>query len=176
MISDTHITTNALSTVEFFFDYTCPYCYKAFQTITDILPNFSAVQILWQPCEAHPRPSEHRPYSDLCIQAMFYASDNGVDLWRYHELVFSLIHDNSIDVEDIDILAQHLSQLLDSSSLVEALIGGDYLQALHSANRYAFEQSGVWAVPALRANGNKLDATIDIGLTTEQMEDFLSNN
>jgi len=107
---------------------------------------------------------------------MFFAADNDIDLWQYHKLAFSLMHGSDINVENIDTLAQSLATLADAKKLKQALHGGIYLQALQDANRYAFEQSGVWALPALRANGNKLDAVIDVGITEKQIRNFISNN
>jgi len=177
MTNNAHSNVNNFNTAEFFFDYACPYCYETYKAIVGILQDFPDTQILWRPCEAHPRPSDHhRPHSDLCIQAMFFAADNSTDLQQYHTLVFSLIHGDRIDAEDITTLVQHLSPILDTNTLRQALSGGVYAQVLRDANRYAFEESDVWAIPAFRANGQKLDAVIDIGITKEQLQDFLNKN
>ena len=164
--------------IEFFFDYACPYCRQAYQTLTELLRDYPKMEIIWCPCESHPRPvpAVHGMHSDLCIQGMFFAADNDIDLWQYHKLAFSLMHGSDINVENIDTLAQSLATLADAKKLKQALHGGIYLQALQDANRYAFEQSGVWALPALRANGNKLDAVIDVGITEKQIRNFISNN
>lgn len=102
--------------LEAFFDYTCPYCLKAHQNLMRILPGFPQIEVVWRPCESHPRPDRYGFHSDLCIQGMFFAADNGVDLLAYHERAYSLILKRRVNVENIDILAQSFSDLLDAEA------------------------------------------------------------
>lgn len=38
---------------------------------------------------------------------------------------------------------------------------------------YAYEQSGVWAIPSYRMDGKKLDAREGVGVPKEQLKAFL---
>jgi len=160
--------------LEVFFDYACPFCLKGYNSLTELLPGYPDIEVVWRPCEAHPRPEKsYGKYSDLCIRGMFYAAENGVDLMAYHKKVFALYHLDKIDVEDIDVLTGALAGLLDADELAQALSSGRYVQELQEANDYAYEKSGVWIIPAFRMDGHKLDAAAGVGVTKGQIKDFL---
>lgn len=160
-------------TMEVFFDYACPYCLKGHEYLLEIIGNHPDITLDWQPCEAHPRPETHGPHTDLCARGMFFARDHGVDLWAYHGRVYRLALVDRIDIEDIDALAQGLADLLDADDFRTALRSGTYFEELDRSNRHAYEESGVWAVPAYRMNGQKLDAVEGVGVRKEQLEAFM---
>jgi len=164
--------------LEIFYDYSCPYSRAAHEYLVLLLPDFPGTQPVWRPCEAHPRPhsSNKHQHSDLVIQAMFYAADHGSDLWKFHSLAYALMHDTDTDAEDIGSVSGAFSPLLDPNGLSEALTNGTYAQALHEANLYAFEHSGVWALPSLRLHGRKLDSVVEIGVTLEQLRGLLQSD
>ena len=160
--------------MEIFFDYACPYCLRGHEYLLDVMGKHPDVEPDWRPCEAHPRPETHGPHTDLCARGMFFARDNGVDLWRYHARVYQLALNDRIDIEDIDALAQGLADLLDADALSAALRSGAYVDELDQANRHAYEESGVWAVPAYRMNGKRLDSAEGVGITKGQLDGFMS--
>lgn len=164
-----------MQALEVFFDYACPYCLRGHGYLEAVLPGFPGVAVRWQPCEAHPRPDRYGPHSDLCIQGMFFAQAQGVDLWAYHRLVYDLIHRGHVDIESIDALTQALSPLLDADALARALREGAYREALTQANRHAYAESGVWAVPAYRLNDLRLDSVEDVGVSQAQLQAFLES-
>ena len=88
-------------------------------------------------------------------------------------LAYSLMHDSEVNAEDIDALASGFSELLDAGSLRQALAAGKYVRAQLEANKYAFERSGVWALPSFRMEGRKLDSAEGIGVTEDQLREFL---
>jgi len=165
-----------MNKVEVFFDYICPYSMRGYEYLTELAPLFPQIEIVWRPCESHPRPDTHGPHSDLCIQGMFCALEQGVDLWAYHNLMFEAAQKSPIDIEDIDTLAASVRELINPDYFRSSLQRGEYIERLNEANRYAFEQSGVWAVPSYRMNGKKLDSVKDIGVTKEQLKAFLLNH
>ena len=63
--------------------------------------------------------------------------------------------------------------MLNPASLV-ALHSGKYEKAVVDANDYAYEQSGVWIVPAYRIGGKKLDSIEDIGVTKNQLAELMT--
>lgn len=160
--------------LDVFFDYSCPYCYRAHALLMALLPAHPEVSVTWRPCEAHPRPETYGEHSDLCIRGMFYARDQGVDLLAYHAAMYAAVFERHVAIEDPAALAASLTGLLDAAAF-EAMLRSDAYEAeLAAANDLAYEQSGVWAVPAYRAaNGKKLDAAENIGVTQAQLEAFL---
>ena len=62
-------------TLEVFFDYACPYCQLGHQNLLALLPRHPGLEILWRPCEAHPRPEPARIHSDLAIQGMYLVQE-----------------------------------------------------------------------------------------------------
>jgi len=104
---------------------------------------------------------------------MFFAAEHGIDLWIFHNRAYSLMLDTDVNVEDIDALAESLSDLLDADGLRKALTSGKHLSVQQDANEYAFGQSEVWAVPSYRMDVRKLDSIKDIGVTKDQLRNFL---
>ena len=159
--------------LEIFFDYACPYCLRGHENLLTLLPAFPDIEVLWRPCEAHPRPERYGPHSDLCIQGMFFATGHGADLRVYHMRMYDLCLRRRVNVEDADALAAHVDDLLDAEAFSGALRSGRYREIQRQANTYAYEKSGVWAVPAYRMDGRRLDSVEDIGVTKAQQKIFL---
>ena len=159
--------------LEVFFDYACPYCLKGYQLLLELLPSYPQIEVIWQPCESHPRPERYGTHSDLLIQGMFFAAENGVDLLAYHQRAYELILKRRANVENADTVADGFSDMLNSDDLRKALDRGQYRKIQQEANDYAFEQSGVWVVPAYRMDGRRLDSIEDIGMTKTQLRAFL---
>ncbi|MDR0531064.1 MAG: DsbA family protein [Oscillospiraceae bacterium] len=159
--------------LEVFFDYACPYCWQGHQNLMDLLPGFPEIEVAWRPCESHPRPERWPQHSDLLIQGLLFAMESGADLQRYHERAYALALRRKVNVEDAGAVAAGFADLLDASALRTALHGGKYAQAQRRANDYAFEQSGVWVVPAYRMSGRRLDSVENIGVTIMQLRKFL---
>ena len=167
-----------MTKVELFFDYACPFCNRAFRDLMELLPDYPNIELLWLPCEAHPRPDDnYGKHSDLCIQGMFYAAENGVAMMDYHKKIFELYHRDKLDVENIEVLAGALKDLLDPERFAQALKNGRYAQALKDANAYAYKESGVWIIPAFRMESHRLVAEAGTGIPKDQLKKFfdLSN-
>ncbi|MDR1464887.1 MAG: DsbA family protein [Oscillospiraceae bacterium] len=165
--------------LEVFFDYACPYCLKGQDNLLELLPDFPETEVLWRPCESHPRPERYGQHSDLCIQGFFFAQENGADILAYHQRMYDLVLRQRVNVENIGNLAAHVDDLLDADAFRTALQAGQYREHLRRANEYAWEQSGVWVVPAYRLAvpayrvARRLDSVENIGVTKAQLKDFL---
>lgn len=159
--------------LEVFFDYACPFCYRAYQSLKELIPEFPNINIIWQLCEAHPRPDRYGPHSDLCIQGYFYAKEHGVDAFSYHDRMFQATMVDRIDIEDLELLTNYVQDLVDANDFRLALQQGSYSKALMEANELAYQQNGVWAVPAYRCVGKKLDAVENVGVTKQELQRFL---
>ena len=165
----------AMRKLEVFFDYACPFCLKGHGYLRELLPRYPDIEVAWCPCEAHPRPERYGRHSDLCIQGLFYAMDNNADIWGYHDRMYNAAVKERVNIEDPEVVAGHVHGLLDPEALLNALQNGAYEKAVSGANDYAYEQSGVWAVPAYRMGGRKLDAIEGVGITKAQLEAFMES-
>jgi predicted DsbA family dithiol-disulfide isomerase len=162
--------------LEVFFDYACPFCFRAHQYLTELKPEYPDIQIVWRPCEAHPRPERYGPHSDLCIQGFFFAQDHGVDVLAYHDRMFQAAMVERIDIESIDVLSEYVKDIVNVEDFRLALQQGTYQKAVLDANDLAYEHNGVWAVPAYRMDGQKLDAVENIGVTKQKLQEFFREN
>jgi len=159
--------------LEVFFDYACPYCLKGHGYLAELLPRFPDIEVIWRPCEAHPRPERYGPHSDLCIQGMFYALEQGVDIWEYHERMYTAALKDGVNIEDADVLAGRVRGLLEYTDFLAEMMSGKYKKAVTEANVYAWGQCGLCAVPSFRMDGQSLNAVEDAGVTKQQLMAFL---
>jgi predicted DsbA family dithiol-disulfide isomerase len=163
--------------LEVFFDYTCPYCLRGHENLMAVRKENPALEIEWRPCEAHPRPEDWPPHSDIAIRGMFFTRDNGGDLDAYHSAVYRTHFEEKRNVEDPAVIAACVKEAgCDPGAFTAAIAAGEYVGELNRANDYAYEQSGVWAVPAYRLNGKKLDAVENVGVSLEQLRAFVRYN
>jgi len=160
--------------LEVFFDYACPYCLTGHEYLMELLPEHADIEIIWRPCEAHPRPEVYGRYSDLCVKGLFYAIDQNIDLQDFHDRMYRAALKDGVNIEDPAALADYFKDLFDPAEFCDALKNGKYEQACLDANDYAFEQSGVWFIPAYRMDGKKLDSAGGVGITKKQLSDFLN--
>lgn len=144
--------------------------------LMSLLKDRDDIEVIWRPCESHPRPERYGPHSDLCIRGMFYAQEHGADIDSWHETVYKAIHKHGLDVEDIDTFAQCCAAITDAKGLAKSLKNGEYKEELQAANDYAYDKTGVWVVPSYRMDGKKLDVKEDVGVTRDMLKAFLDNN
>jgi predicted DsbA family dithiol-disulfide isomerase len=81
-------------------------------------------------------------------------------------------------VEKVEVLAEILEGIVDPGKFRVILESNKYAAQVTENNDLAYEQSGVWAVPAFRlvqkaAPDKKLDSPEGVGLSREQIRDFL---
>ena len=166
-----------MSVLEVFYDYSCPYCLIGHEYLVDLLPHYPAVEVKWCPCEAHPRPEQYAHHSDLCIQGYYYFLDNGLDVWKYHEVMYKAAvtdrREKGVNIDDAAALAPYVEGLADPATFEVAIKSADYAR-VHEANVYAFETNKVWAVPSFRMDGIKLDAVEGVGITRQMLADLMA--
>ena len=161
--------------LEVFFDYACPYCLKGHGYLKELLPGYPDVEVVWRPCEAHPRPERYGKHSDLCIQGYYAIKEQRADIWEYHERIYQAAHIDRVNIEDPEVIAGRIHGLMDQDAFLKRCYGGEYEKAVSEANDYAYNKSGVWVVPAYRMGRRKLDSIEDVGITKEQLAAFLAN-
>ena len=162
--------------LEVFFDYACPFCRQGYLYLKELLPQYPGLNIEWRPCEAHPRPESYGPHSDLCARGLFFAQEQGADLPKYHSRMFAAALNESIDIENLQLLAKTTEGLVESAEFVKALAGGCYEDKLLENNRLAWDVYEFSAVPSFKMNGKTLEATAGVGISKEQLAAFIEHN
>ena len=162
-----------MNQLEVFFDYVCPYCLRGHNYLLEILPEFPGLEIKWRPCEAHPRPEDYGRHSDICIRGMFFALENNLDIFEYHKFMYNAAMKDKIDIEDAAALSEYLKPLTDPAEFRAAMESGKHIDELNNANDYAYEKSGVWAIPSYRMNDRKLDSKEGVGIKKDQLAAFI---
>ena len=144
--------------------------------LSEVLPKYPNVEILWKPVEAHPRNEEpdHRPYVDLIVQGCLYIQETGGDELAFTNRVYTAHFDENLNVEDISVLVKCAAEsgVKDITAFETALTEAKYEKAMLDANDYAYEQKGVWAVPTFVCGDIRLDAVGGVGITKQQLDSF----
>jgi 2-hydroxychromene-2-carboxylate isomerase len=109
----------------------------------------------------------------VILQGLRFVLENGGDVMAFHERMYDAIHKDHINVENPKALAEYASDLVDKDAYLAALESGKYAKAQAEGNDYAYEESAVWYLPAFRMEGKKLDSQGGIGVTKEQIREFL---
>ena len=165
-----------MSKLEVFFDYACPHCLRGHEYLMELLPQFPGIEVQWRPCEAHPRPEEYSRHSDLCARGMFFALEQGADLFEYHDSMYKTALIDKADIDDTNVVVKSLETLLDSAGLLEALSGGSYESELFENNRLVWDEYLCDAVPSYRMGGELLKSELGVGVMKEQLEAFMKEH
>ncbi len=135
--------------VEAVFDFLCPYCYRGITQFIDILPDYPDVEIIWRPCESHPRPETASQYSDMATAAFFYLRDAGGDLPAFIDKVYKAWFEDKKRIDDVELLSDIAAECGgDKEEALQALNSGRYADEVDKANIYAWEELQLEAVPS----------------------------
>jgi predicted DsbA family dithiol-disulfide isomerase len=98
----------------------------------------------------------------------------------FHERMFRAAAGERRNVEQIEVILDVLRGIVDPGKFRSILETNKYAPRVAENNDLAYEQSGVWAVPAFRvvqkaAPDKKLDSPEGVGLTRDQIRDFLQD-
>ena len=146
--------------------------------MTNLLPAYKGVEIEWRPVEAHPRPENSHPHTDLCIQAFYIAEELGADLNALHTALFKAVVLEGRDVEKGEVLADILKGIIESEKLLALLKNGKFAPRVSENNTLAYDKNEVWYLPAFRVPGSgapRLDAKGGIGVSSEEIKGFLES-
>jgi predicted DsbA family dithiol-disulfide isomerase len=164
--------------MRFFYDYECPFCQRGYGYFLEFIGDHPEIEVEWRPVEAHPRPEDHPPHTDLCVQSYYIARELGADMEAFHQRMFQAVAGERRNVEEVEVLTEILKDIVDPGKFRVILESKKYASQVTENNDLAYEQSGVWAVPAFRilqkaAPDKKLDSPEGVGLSREQIRDFL---
>jgi predicted DsbA family dithiol-disulfide isomerase len=164
--------------LQIFYDYECPYCKKGYEYFLECGGDRGDFELEWRPVEAHPRPEDHPPHTDLSCRSYYIARELGADMAAFHAAMFQATAIERQDVEKPEVIAKILEGIVDSGKFLAVLKSGKYAKQVDENNDLAYEKSGVWYVPAFRMfrDGEltgKLDAQGSIGVSREDLRAFL---
>lgn len=162
--------------LEVFFDYTCPFCLQGHEYLMSIVSRCPELAVEPRPCEAHPRSDRYGAHSDLAARGMYYAKDAGVPLRDYHALVYRAAVTELANIEDVDIMAEIIGRIADAGEFKKAVAAGLYADLLARNNLAAWSECAFEAVPSYRLNGKLLSAVPGVGVTLENLEEFIAEN
>ncbi|WP_343208854.1 DsbA family oxidoreductase [Anaerolentibacter hominis] len=137
-----------------YYDYICPYCYKGWKELCEIIKDYKDVELNWVPCESHPRPEPASIHSDLAAQAAFYLMELGLDIQRYNALVYAAHFDKRQRIDDIELLADLAAEAgAEKDQVLAVLKNGSFTEKVLAANRLVWGTMGFEAVPSYEWNG-----------------------
>jgi predicted DsbA family dithiol-disulfide isomerase len=160
---------------ELYYDYECPFCKLGYETLLELLPGYPGMDIEWIPVESHPRPEDHPPHTDLCVQAYYIARELGADMPAFHAAMFRGVAAERKNVEDPAVLTGIVAGVMDGEKFRAILDSGKYAKKPDENNDQAYEHKGVWFVPAFRAGDVKLDAKGGVGVSRSEVQAFLDS-
>jgi len=159
--------------VQIFYDYECPFCRRGYEALIELLPKYPIIAMEWKPVESHPRPEEHHPHTDLCVQSFYIAQELGADLAKFHKLMFQGVSVERQNVEKPELLYGIVKEIIDREKFMKLLESGKYANKAAENNDLAYEKEGVWYVPSFRCGKLKLDAQGGMGVTKDDLKQFL---
>lgn len=168
-----------MSKFQIFYDYECPFCKKGYEDLMYLLPAYPGMEIDWRPIEAHPRPENVWPHTDLCIESFYIAVEQGADLDAFNRAMFHAAAIERRDVEKGEILAEILKGIVEGGKFLESLKSRKYAFKVSENNNLAYEEKEVWYVPAFRVPEMglqavpRLDARGGTGVSREEIRKFL---
>ena len=161
--------------LEVFFDYACPYCLRGHNDLVALLPEYPHISVVWLPCEAHPRPERYGPHSDSLARGMYVAQRHGVNLMEYHNRAYRATLIDRLDINNLNVVAHLVDGLMAPGAFRKDLQDGAFLDKLHENNRLVWETFCFAAVPSYCMDGKTLQSIEGIGVSRQQLADFLAH-
>ena len=116
-------------------------------------------------------------HSDLAVEGMYFVRDAGGDAARYNDLLFDEAWRRGGNLEDVGLLARCTGLAgADPDGCRAALEARVYREARRAANRRAWGELGLRAVPSFRLeDGRMLYARLGVGVSRRELEAFLAS-
>lgn len=138
-----------------FYDYTCPYSWRAVQWLGDAARGGADISVEWRTFsvkEANRDPTSPSPFASpgpgLSVLALALAhAARQVDFERYHQDVFSAMHVARVRVEEDQLLAFAADAGVDINDFNQRR--PSWLDAVAAEHRDAVERHGVFGTPTL---------------------------
>ena len=162
-----------MRSIEMFFDYVCPFCYRSFNELELLLKDNKELTVVFRPCEVHPRPERYGKHSDLAIQGMYLAEELQLDLWNYNRRMFEANFLDHIDIEDPVALTDYCKELIDPELFLSILKSEKYLDKLLKGNEYAYLEKKIDVFPHYIAADQAIASIEGVGIPKDKLAAFL---
>ena len=160
--------------LEVFFDYICPYCYRGQDNLEAMLKKYPRLEILWRPCEAHPRPEPARVHSDVAIEGMYFLQEAGGDVDRYNHLVYEAHYELGQNIADPALLAKIGGKCgANAGEMEKALREHWYKEKVVQGNQLAWGEKKLEAVPSYCAGDRVLGSGDGFMVPRDDLDHFL---
>ncbi|MDR1734020.1 MAG: DsbA family protein [Oscillospiraceae bacterium] len=160
--------------LQVYFDFACPYCWRAHGLLERILPEYPHIVPEWHPCEAHPRPERYGKHSDLCARVFLWAQATGAIPDGLAEKLFTLCLRSRTDTESPAELAKALAAFFPDVAVRNLLVGSAYAQEVADNNTAVWDTIEADAVPTYVWGGRILIAAENVGVTEGMLRAFFS--
>lgn len=161
--------------LEVFFDYICPFCYRGHKNLLNLKARYPQLEVIWRPCESHPRPEWAPIHSDMAIQGMYFIRDHQGDLWHYHDLAFGAVFERQKDISNLDQLAAMSAECgVDPDAFKAALSENRYGKEVEDGNRCAWGEHGLTAVPSYLSGSHFIGSQNGVLVTEKELDEFIA--
>ncbi|MGC4019847.1 MAG: DsbA family protein [Muricomes sp.] len=116
------------------------------------------------------------PRSDKAFEAMHYIIEHGGDVEKYHRNIYRAMFAEQKNIEDYPVILSCAEGCnLNVEELDAALKAGDYSEKQHQSLVYAYGDMKIEVVPTFISGDKRLEAAPGIGVTQEQVKEFLDS-
>lgn len=116
------------------------------------------------------------PRSDKAFEAMHYIVEHKGDVEKYHKNIFRAIFLEKKNVENHAVILSCAEGCgVDLEELENSLLAGTYSEKQQQSLSYAYEDKRIAFVPTFISGQKRLDAVGGVGVTREQVKQFLDN-
>lgn len=144
-------STMIKNTLEIFYDYICPFCYRGLREFFELLPDYPHIQIDLCPCEVNPEAPFSASSSHRAIQLAYYLKERGLNVKKFNELVFEEHFENQGDISQPALLTAFAEECgADPGEVASVLEKNSYSEKIREVNRLVWDELPVAAVPAYR--------------------------
>ena len=159
--------------VQFFYAYECPYCKRGFEYLMKETVDRSDITIEWRPIELYPQEGDHFAHISLACQSYYIAKELGADMKIFHAAMFQAIAIERQNAENPKVLCMILKNIVDTGRFRTILDSGKYAKQINENNNLAYEKNKIWFLPSFRMNGKKLDSEGGVGISLQELREFL---
>ena len=120
-------------------------------------------------------PHSPVPRSDIAIQGLKFLESENIDTTLYSQRMFDAVYVTSENIEDIDVVLAQMKGLgADLEKARTALESGAFKPQQQRENEFSYIDNQITVVPTFLFDNRRMDATPALGVTKQQILDFLN--
>lgn len=136
--------------------------------LAELMPQIERAGLVLKP------PFRRGNFSDSAIQGLLHFVEQGLDAGRYNDAVYQAVFADCKDIEDLDVLCQCADFAgADAVAFREALLSSTYKEKQMELTEYGWVTNALDSVPSFRVGNARLHAVYRVGVTREQLTEFL---